>query len=53
MSKEKYVATDIYERLEVDKDKTTTGSVQDDLAQFDNMEDMLDYFGDLDPCAFL
>lgn len=53
MSKDKYVAGDIYERLEVDKGTTSTGSVQEDLAQFDNMEDMLDYFGDLDPCEFL
>ena len=53
MSKEKYVASDIYERIEVDKNRATTGSVQEDLEQFDNIEDMLDYFGDLDPCAFL
>lgn len=49
---EKPVAVDIYERIEMDE-KGEGGSVYNDLAHFDNYQDMEDYFGDLDPCAFL
>lgn len=52
MDKDKYVASDIYERQEADAEGKS-GSVWEDLQQFDNVADMEDYFGDLDPCAFL
>lgn len=50
--KEPYVASDIYERQEADE-QGLGGSVQSDLAEFDNINDMLDYFGDEDPVAWL
>lgn len=37
---------DIYDYLE------NGGNVQDDIADM-SMDEMMDYFGDLDPCAFL
>lgn len=37
---------DIYEYME------NGGNVQDDIADM-SMDEMEDYFGDLDPCAFL
>lgn len=48
---EKPLAVDIYERQEMDAEGAG-GSVQDDIADMD-MDEMMDYFGDLDPIAFL
>lgn len=45
------VAADIYERQEMDE-RGEGGSVHDDIADMD-MDEMFDYFGDLDPIAFL
>ena len=47
-----YIASDIYERMEADEEGLG-GSVQEDLNEFDNMQDMEEYFGDLDPFLFL
>ena len=47
----KPLAADIYERQEMDAEGQG-GSVQDDIADMD-MDEMMDYFGDLDPVAFL
>jgi hypothetical protein len=43
---EPQIAADIYERIEMG------GSVYDDIRDMD-ISEMEDYFGDLDPCAFL
>lgn len=52
MAKEsKPIAADIYERQEMNAEGRG-GSVYDDIADMD-MEEMEDYFGDLDPIAFL
>jgi hypothetical protein len=55
MPAEPYIATDIYERLEVNA-SGESGSVQDDLADIIVSGDFNafdDYFGDLDPFEFL
>lgn len=50
-SKSKPIAADIYERKEFDSEGMG-GSVQDDIADLD-MDEMFEYFGDLDPIEFL
>lgn len=50
-----YVATDIYERQEVNADGGS-GSVENDIADLvaaGDLQAFEDYFGDLDPFAFL
>ena len=50
-----YIATDIYERLEVNA-QGENGSVEDDIAEIvasGNYQAFEDYFGDQDPFAFL
>lgn len=44
-------AADIYERQSLDAEGDK-GSVYDDIADMD-MDEMMDYFGDLDPTSFL
>jgi hypothetical protein len=47
-----YVASDIYERQEADE-LGLGGSVMRDLNEMDSIEEMMDYFGDEDPVAWL
>jgi hypothetical protein len=44
-------AVNIYERQDMDAEGQG-GSVQDDIADMD-LDEMMDYFGDLDPIEFL
>jgi hypothetical protein len=53
--KEVDIASDIYERIEMNKNGES-GSVQDDLQDIlvrGDYSDFEDYFGDLDPTEFL
>jgi hypothetical protein len=55
MAEETPIATDIYERLEMNK-TGEGGSVHSDLEDIlvdGNYQDFEDYFGDLDPFEFL
>lgn len=51
MTQDKPQAADIYERQDMDAEGQG-GSVQDDIADMD-IDEMMDYFGDLDPIEFL
>jgi hypothetical protein len=46
------IATDIYERIEMNKNGQG-GSVWSDLRDVDTLSEFEDYFGDLDPFEFL
>jgi len=46
------IATDIYERIEMNKNGSG-GSVWSDLRDVDTLAEFEDYFGDLDPFEFL
>jgi hypothetical protein len=55
MNKDTPIATDIYERIEMNK-AGEGGSVHSDLEDIileGNLQDFEDYFGDLDPFEFL
>lgn len=55
MNEEKYIAVDIYDRLDANE-RGESGSVEDDLMDIVSSGDLTafeDYFGDLDPFEFL